>query len=204
MFALFIVFEAPAAVDDALLVSTGMRKAHVYTPARASDPYLDDGAAPPLVLQLYFDDLARLEAACRAPLARLAGGFAAQAMAVRRFDVPAPAEPQCTYLVAYDGPADDEHAWHAYYLANHPPLMARLPGIRELEVYTRVEWIAPPAWRRADCMQRNKVGFDSAAALGAALASPIRHEMRADFKGLPRFSGAVTHFPMATRIVRPA
>lgn len=204
MFSLFLVFERQAPVDDTLLASTGMRKAHVYTPERAADPYLDDGVPPPLVLQLYFDDLMPLESACHGPLARLEGGFAAQAMAVRRFPVSEPADPKCTYLVAYDGPAEDEHAWLAHYLANHPPLMARLPGIRELEVYTRVDWIAPLSWRRATCMQRNKVAFDSAAALSAALRSPIRHEMRADFKSLPPFSGAVTHFPMTTRIVGAA
>ena len=50
-------------------------------------------------------------------------------------------------------------------------------------------------------MQRNKVGFDSAAALTAALNSPVRLEMRADYNRLPRFSGKVTHFPMATRVI---
>jgi hypothetical protein len=29
----------------------------------------------------------------------------------------------------------------------------------------------------------------------------VRHEMRADFRRLPPFAGAVTHFPMATRII---
>jgi uncharacterized protein (TIGR02118 family) len=204
MFSLFLIFGEHAAVDDALLASTGMRKAHVYTPERASDPLLDDGAPPPLVLQVYFDELTRLEEACRGPLARFESRVVAQAMAVRRYPVPAPADPTCTYLVAYDGPAEDESAWLAQYLAHHPPLMARLPGLRELEVYTRVDWVAPPSWRRATCMQRNKVAFDSAAALTAALNSPVRFEMRADFRNLPPFSGAVTHYPMATRIVRPA
>jgi uncharacterized protein (TIGR02118 family) len=204
MFSLFLVFGEQASIDDALLLSTGMRKAHVYTPERASDPFLDDGAPPPLVVQLYFDDLMRLEEACDGALAQYASRSVAQAMAVRRYAVPAPAAAKCTYLVAYDGPAEDEHAWHAHYLAHHPALMARLPGIRELEIYTRVDWFAPPSWRRANCMQRNKVAFDSAAALTAALDSPIRLEMRADFQRLPPFSGAVTHYPMATRIVRSA
>ncbi|MCC6609712.1 MAG: ethyl tert-butyl ether degradation protein EthD [Burkholderiales bacterium] len=204
MFSLFLVFDERLPIDDALLASTGMRKAHVYTPVRASDPLLDEAAPPPLVLQVYFDELTGLEAACRGPFARLGGSVIAQAMAVRRYPVPVPADPKCTYLVAYDGPAEDERAWLAHYLAHHPPLMARLPGIRELEIYIRVDWVAPAAWRRATCMQRNKVAFDSAGALAAALSSPIRLEMRADFRSLPPFSGAVTHYPMATRVVRPA
>jgi uncharacterized protein (TIGR02118 family) len=204
MFSLFLDFSESASIDDALLAATGMCKAHVYTPQRASDPFLDDGAPPPLMVQVYFDDLMRLEEACRGELAQFANRCVAQAMAVRSYSVPAPADSKCTYLVAYDGPAEDENAWLAHYLAHHPALMARLPGVRELEIYTRVDWIAPPSWRRVNCMQRNKVAFDSAAALTAALNSPVRHEMRADFRRLPPFSGAVTHYPMATRIVRPA
>jgi hypothetical protein len=129
-------------------------------------------------------------------------------MAVRVYGVPEPwsqrvaGRPWCTYLVAYDGPAEDPHAWHDDYLAHHTPLMARLPGIRELEVYTPVESVTHLPWDRARCMQRNKVAFDDPAALTTALASPVRHEMRAHFKALPRFSGEVTHFPMSTRGVR--
>jgi hypothetical protein len=41
------------------------------------------------------------------------------------------------------------------------------------------------------------------AALTAALNSPVRHEMRADFKQFPPFSGANTHFPMLTRTASP-
>ena len=179
----------------------GLRKVHIYTPGRAHDPFLNDGAAPPLVLQLYFDSLALLEAACDGALQPIAPKCEVQAMRVLPFEVPEPAMPLCTYLVAYEGKAEDEKAWHAYYLANHPPLMARLPGIRELEVYLPVEWRSGPGWRRARCMQRNKVGFDSAEALTAALNSPVRTEMRADYARLPAFSGRVTHYPMATSVL---
>jgi hypothetical protein len=50
-------------------------------------------------------------------------------------------------------------------------------------------------------MQRNKVVFDSPAALAAALNSPARHEMRAAFRRFPPFTGPITHFPMATTTV---
>lgn len=173
-------------------------KGRRYTPSKASDPYLDDGAPPSSVVQLYFDSLPQLE--------RFARGneklkCKAQAMAVRAFDVPEPGIGLCTYLVAYAGPAEDEEAWHAHYLAHHPPIMARLPGIRELEVYTPLQWVCPPGWRRLSAMQRNKVAFDNPEALTAALNSPVRHEMRADYAQLPRFSGAVTHFAMRTEVL---
>ncbi len=173
-------------------------KGRIHTPTRTCDPYLDDGAPPALVVQLYFDSLCRLESFAEQNRELKCS---AQAMVVRRFSVPEPGIGMCTYLVAYEGPAQDEDAWHAHYLAPPPPIMARLPGIRELEVYTRVGWISPPSWKRLDCMQRNKVAFDSPEALTAALNSPVRHEMRADYAQLPKFGGRVTHFAMKTKVV---
>lgn len=174
------------------------RRALVYEPNQVRDPYLDDGAPPRRVAQLYFESLGELEAAAGA----IPGRWRAEAMSVHAFAVPLPAVPVCTYLVAYEGPADDEAAWQAHYLAHHPPIMARLPGIRELEVTLPLEWRCPSHLDRARHMQRNKVAFDSAAALEAALASPVRVEMREDYAQLPRFSGRVTHYAMTTRVLR--
>ena len=196
MLTLFLTFDrAPArlpAFDDALL----------YTPDRASDPFLDDGAPPPMVVQAYFASLSRLNS-FTAKYVDLK--CAAEAMSVRKFEVPEPAlksQGYCTYLVAYEGPAEDEAAWHAHYLAHHPLLMARLPGIRALEVYLPLEWACPAPWRRVRSLQRNKVAFDSAEALTAALNSPVRKEMRADFKAFPAYTGKITHYPMATQVLR--
>lgn len=47
-------------------------------------------------------------------------------------------------------------------------------------------------------MQRNRLIFDGAAALEAALNSPVRHDMRADFEAFPPFSGSNVHYPMFT------
>jgi uncharacterized protein (TIGR02118 family) len=127
-------------------------------------------------------------------------------MQVQAFAVPQPwprvPPSYCTYLVAYDGPAHDEAAWLAYYLEHHPPLMAKLPQIRELEIYTPVEWHCPPSMQRMRHLQRNKVAFDSAAALAAALDSPVRREMRADFASFPSYRGGVTHYAMTTQVLR--
>jgi uncharacterized protein (TIGR02118 family) len=202
-FCLFAVFSEPFdGIPPLIRGIPGLEKVHIYTPGQARDPFLSDGAPPPLVLQLYFASLSSLEAAVARALAPIQAICEVQAMLVRPFAVPEPREdPLCSYLVAYEGKAEDEDAWHAYYLANHPALMAKLPGIRELEVYTPVQWLCPQGWRRARCMQRNKVAFDSAEALTAALNSPVRKEMRADFAKLPPFSGPVTHYPMATSVI---
>ena len=174
-----------------------------YVPSEVRDPFLDDGRAPSRVAQLYFDSLTVLEMAAR----EVRGATAAEAMSVHRFPVPEPwtrvPERFCTYLVAYEGPADDEAAWLGHYLKHHPPLMARLPGIRELEIYTPLEWRCPPTLERMRHLQRNKVAFDSAAALAAALDSPVRREMRADFAQFPPYRGRVTHYAMSTEMPRP-
>lgn len=197
----------------------GVRNVVVHTPVDggANDPYLHKETPPTCTLQWYFDDLDQLEDACRAdgPIATLlaqtatlglAGyGWVQQTMAVRRYAVPEPAPTrgigaeapaQCTYMVSYEGPADDMNAWLRHYIDSHPPIMGRFPGIREIEIYSRMDscntlgvpFVAP--------MQRNKVVFDSPAALNAALASPVRHEMRADFKAFPPYQGANFHYPM--------
>lgn len=195
-----------------------LAKAHCYTPDQASDPFLNDGPPPPFALQLYFPTLPALEAAAAGdgPLQRLVDDQALpslagaqvtqQAMLVRDFAVPDPTlrhSPHCTYLVGYEGPAEDLNAWHGHYLAHHPPIMATMPGLRELEIYTRVDWVSFLPWQRADLMQRNKVAFDDAAALTAALNSPVRQAMRADYNKFPPFAGKTTHFPMTTRVLRP-
>jgi uncharacterized protein (TIGR02118 family) len=189
------------AVQAGSLRSPSCRRALVHTPTQAHDPFLDDGTPPATVAQLYFASVPELEAAA----AELQGSWSgAEAMVVRAFAVPDPRvrAPYCTYLVAYEGPAQDEAAWHAHYLADHPPLMARLPGIRELEVYTPLAWDCPPGLKPRRHLQRNKVAFDSPEALSAALNSPVRAEMRASYGRLPPFSGRVTHYPMITRVVR--
>ena len=223
-FCLFLAFGGGAASaapmgadDDARLFALlrgmhGLGRAHIHTPASAHDPFLNDGDPPRLALQLYFARIDDLESAAArsGPLQALASDFPGlagaalthEAMVVRRFAVPEPAiarEPWCTYLVAYEGPAEDPNAWHEHYIAHHPAIMAKLPGIRELEIYTGVECIDFLPGERVRHLQRNKVAFDTPQALTAALESPLRAEMRADFQRFPKFAGRVTHFPMATR-----
>lgn len=208
-------------LDGVLRATPHLQKALVHTSSSAEDPYVKDGPSPSLVLQLYFDELPGLEAALSRTghLGALSsrGEFpilsqaeiAQQAMLVRRFAVPEPAfekapdAPYCTYLVSYEGEAEDLNAWHAHYLENHTSHMAMFPKIRELEVYTRLDWVSRAPWRRLHFMQRNKVAFDSADALQQALHSPVRHEMRADFRAFPPFTGPNNHYAMATRVVQP-
>ena len=121
---------AGMARGDFLAVTPGLRQALIYTPSRTSDPYLDDGRAASACHAALFrrhrvaggGGLRRRYLhglAAQGALASLrdAGGTQ-QAMLVRRFGVPdptfrmPPGEHPCTYLVAYEGEADDLNAWH--------------------------------------------------------------------------------------------
>lgn len=215
-----VVPEGELAALRALLAGVpGLTEALVFTPATAKDSYTDDGASPPLGMQLHFARLEELEAACAqggalqglaAALPSLAGTEAtAQAFWRRTWAVAepvpqvAPGALPCSFVVHYPGPAEDDNAWHAHYMHGHPPLFQRLPGIRGIEILTPVDWVSFLPHRKVRHLQRNRVMFDSPEALTAALQSPVRHELRADFHTFPPFEGGNYHFPMWTETVRP-
>ncbi|AME28373.1 EthD family reductase [Burkholderia sp. PAMC 26561] len=205
----------PAVLHAIAAGFAGIRRTVVHIPAEggASDPYLHAEAPPRCTLQAYFDNIDALENVLRDggeahALLAVPGlkecELAQQVMAVRRYPVPDAGTqladtPRCTYMVSYEGPAEDLNAWLSHYIDSHPPIMARFPGIREIEIYTRMDSRSALPIERSHAMQRNKVVFDSPDALNAALASPVRHEMRADFRNFPPFSGANQHLPMISR-----
>lgn len=178
-----------------------------------ADPFIAAEATPNCVLQLYFSTIDQVEAALLAEgklatfvqTPSLAGyQWEQQVMLVRRFgdNVPKQALPrteeQVTYLVHYSGHVADEAQWIERYLHQHPPLLARLPGVRSVEVYTRLDYCSQLPVARSTALQRNKVVFDSAHGLRAALASPQRETLRQDFLSLPPFVGESPHYPMRT------
>jgi hypothetical protein len=129
-------------------------------------------------------------------------------MLARSFPVAQPALPRedrpgCTYLVGYPGPAQDLNAWLSHYISGHPGLMARLPGIRAIEIFTRLDCCSGLPWPQEQLMLRNTVTFDSPAALDAALKHPARELLREDFHRFPPYAGGSQHFPMRTRALLP-
>ncbi|TYO65602.1 hypothetical protein FXV83_15335 [Bradyrhizobium hipponense] len=181
-------------------------------------PYKADGSGPVFALQLRFSNLFACEAAMDrgGVLASLATGAGLssltgldvthQVMLTRPFPVDVAAHPDaaaipCSYLVHYPGPAEDLNAWHLHYLEHHPSIMRTFPDIRQIEIYTRIDWVDRLPSQRVEYMQRNKLVFDSPAALSRALSSDVIKRMRADFVQFPPFSGGNKHFPMLTRVV---
>jgi len=231
MISLFMTFVDPTggrrvASDalDAVAVLVGavteMTEGLLFTPLEQSvdHPYKADGPGPTFALQLRFPDLFACEAALGrdGALASLATGgglsnltgldVTHQVMLTRPFPVDVAAHPPgtttpCSYLVHYPGPADDINAWHLHYLEHHPSIMRTFPDVRQIEIYTRIDWVDRLPSRRVEHMQRNKLVFDSPAALSRALSSDVIKRMRADFVQFPPFAGGNKHFPMLTRTV---
>jgi hypothetical protein len=176
--------------------------------ADAKDPLVDDGPGPLLIAMLAFahaDALAKAiaSAAFAAPVPRLPDGVraAGEAMECRHYPVAGAAAPGSlrapfSYVVRYHRPAQDEAAFIANYVATHPPTLARLPAIRNIMCYFPLDRPNPAGLAKAGYMLGNEVVFDDVAAFNRAMASPVRHELRAHFRAFPPFSGANTHYPM--------
>ena len=139
-----------------------------------------------MVIQAYFRTLNDLEFSASR---NESISCTAEAMSVRRFEVPDPAlksESYCTYLVAYEG----RTRTGGLARATSPPSADHGAAARSPLAWRcicRAQWRCPAGWRRVRSLQRNKVAFDSAEALAAALNSPVRKEMRADYAALPKF-----------------
>lgn len=227
----FVYFEdnaSPIAVSEAeqqqlldlLRQLPNLLRANLFTPTKVGGPFINDGTPPRLALQLIFPDLPSLEAvlASDGVLQKLTepdlwpclagANITQQAMTTRPFPVLEPTSsslgPRCSYLVHYPGQAEDLNAWLKHYLTHHTRLMRDFAGIREIEIFTRVDWCDAMPWRRVNYMQRNKIVFDSADALTAALESPALDAMRHDFRAFPPFSGGNIHYPMHTHSITPA
>jgi uncharacterized protein (TIGR02118 family) len=184
----------------------------LYTPAgdKTADPYVQDGAAPAHFAMLAFASLEALDRAARQ--ARFSAGLAGMSgslltcTAMRRSDhavggadAPAPLDAPFSYVVRYHRPAQDETEFVRHYVETHPPLLARLPGIRNVMCYLPLPWRHDGGASAADYMLGNEVVFDDIAAFNAAMASPVRHELRTHFRQFPPFSGRNTHFAMHRR-----
>jgi uncharacterized protein (TIGR02118 family) len=194
----------------------GLAAFDLYVPAagRALDPMVNEGSGPLFLLMLEFSSLAALEKAAlshnfASPLASLPAGLELSADAMERRCYPVAGEATAmplsapfSYSVRYHRPAEDEARFVSFYLTNHPPLLARLPDIRNVICYLPMHGFNPAGLPSANYMLGNEVVFDTIDAFNAAMASEQRRKLRADFARFPRFTGSNTHSPMSrTRLV---
>jgi len=195
----------------------GVTAVDLYRPLRGGthDPFNDDGPGPLLIAMLQFSSREKLEAGLaharfKQSLAGKPAAVAATGTAMeRRFFAtadapdPGPLRAPFSYVVRYHHPAENVAEFVAHYLADHPPILGKLPGIRSVLCYLPVDSGAAAVLPPADYMLGNEVAFDSPDAFNAAMASPVRHELRAHFRNFPKFSGKNTHYPMLRRQLAP-
>lgn len=175
---------------------------------------VNDGSGPLFLLILEFSSVAVLKQAAQsrnfsAPLSSLPAGLELSADPMERLSYPVagqtavmPLSAPFSYSVRYHRPAEEEARFVDFYLTSHPPLLARLPDVRNVICYLPVQGIDPAGLPSADYMLGNEVVFDSMEAFNAAMASEARRALRADFMRFPRFTGPNTHYPMdRTRLV---
>lgn len=207
-------FEAGPAEMWPKVPQLGAFDAYFPSSGHPQDPYVDDGPGPRLLCMLTFADETALRAAITTAafvrgLAGVPAGAAVTADAMaRKFysaegdaavrDLRAP----FSYVVRYHRPAEDERAFIENYIATHPTLLAMLPNIRAVLCDFPIAWQDPNGLPSANYMLGNEVAFDSVEHFNAAMASPVRHELRRHYRELPPFSGRNTHYPMhRTRLV---
>jgi hypothetical protein len=179
----------------------------LYRPvAGTHDPYNKDEGPPLLIAVAEFQTRNALDAAAaaleRAP-ANFPSDISTTITPMERCFYPVDGEAKpgslrapFSYVVRYHRPAEDEAAFVAHYVADHPRLEARFPGIRSIICYFPLKLAGPQRLPCCDYMLGNEVVFDCIEDFNAAMQSPVRHEMRAHFHSFPKFSGAVTHFAM--------
>ena len=187
--------------------------AYVMATTSTHDPFVDDGAGPLLTAMLHFNTAKRMSGAIAAvppSLKDLPPGVTVTGTPFERrlYPVggeakPGPLTAPFSYVVRYQRPADNEAEFVSHYLADHPPLLAKLPEIRSVLCYLPLDTLASPDLPTANTMIGNEVAFDSPEAFNAAMASPVRAELRAHFRTFPKFTGRNTHFPMMRRRLHP-
>jgi len=223
--AYFLVYSGPAEAGDAVRAwikgapaalfksAAGLETLDIYEPEKSvSDPYLHDGPPPLVQLQAGFATKEALLALLASPAYR--GTVVApspappdkvtavhDAMEQHFYPVagetkPGPLKAPISYVVRYQRPADNEKEFGDFYTSHHPQIQARFPGIRSIMCYLPLQWSDPTPITQASYLLGNEVVFDSLEALNASLNSPVRHELREDFKRFPKFSGKNTHYPM--------
>lgn len=111
------------------------------------------------------------------------------------YRTPPPRTAPLSFVVRYYGPTADLAAFDRYYVDNHPPILARFPGIRNVLCYLPADWRSTGPVGDSRLILGNEVVFDDLGALNRALESDVLPLLIADGKRFPAF-GSNSHHAM--------
>ncbi len=205
-------FSSPAL--DGIAQMPGLTGIDVMVPEDGEVRFFDDGPAPAAIVHLSAETPAILTGLARSGpfrealrhtpqrLANVAPDFGLyQVVATQIGDTPDLRDRRTalSFVVRYFEPIADADSFRDFYVANHPPIMARLPNVRNVFCYLPVDADLGdlPA---ASVALGNEVVFDNLAALNTALSSSVLADLREDFRNFPPF-GRSSHHAMARHAI---
>ncbi|TQV82091.1 hypothetical protein [Denitrobaculum tricleocarpae] len=184
--------------------------ADLFVPEPGEILLFDDGPAPAAVLAFSSDEREPLQALVRDGAFRqwavqlpqdLCAGVSMSFDLFRTFPFPIagsdaimPRTAGLSFLVRYYGPMPDVAGFQNFYTNNHPPILGRLPAIRNVFCYLPEDFDLN-ALQRSKVMLINEVVFDDLKSLNRALDSDVVPALRADSVRFPPF-GHSTHHAM--------
>ncbi len=226
-FCLFITYEAKTRYSAQLaegfesescrLIGSieGIEKADLFVPDSQKVMFFDDGPAPATMLQIEAPRIGPLEQLAaeekfktvfldepleRVPDARPSFGvFKVISYPVYgENEVMARTAPM-SFVVRYYGPMREEKTFQDFYVANHLPVLSKLPEIRNIFAYLPVPW-RNSGLPESEVVLGNEVVFDDVDALVASFKSEAISEVRKDSSRFPPF-GHSTHHTLQRRTV---
>lgn len=194
---------------DALIAAAGLRFVESYVPEPGDVPQFDEGPRPPLLVELNFASAADAGRALDSDALHATIGLGADEAATidvyepKLYPIPGHASPPprtapLSFVVRYFRPAPDEAAFIAFYTANHPLLLARFPGIRNVLCYEPAGVRLPEGVSDSGAFFGNEVVFDDLGALKRALDSDVLAELMAEGRTFPPY-GHCRHHAMRRR-----
>ena len=185
----------------AWLALPGLTAVDLYRPLRGGthDPFNDDGPGPLLMAMLQFPTKEKLQAGLSdprfkqslagMPVAATGTGFERRFFPVADAPNPGPLRAPFSYVVRYHHPAENVAEFVSHYVADHPPILGKLPEIRSVLCYLPVDAgvVRHLAAGRLHDRQRSRVRFAG------------RLQCRDGVAGAPRIARAFQKLPAVHR-----
>ena len=193
-----------------------VKSVEVYLPESGNVPVMDDVPAPAMIVQIDLDSPAAAAALVGSgEFERLftnaesypapVGKINIETLEAVHYDLPGHESPlprtaPLSFVVRYYGPVADAADFIDFYTNNHPPLLAKFPGIRNVLCYLPLNWRSMQEITDDYMFLGNEVVFDDLDALNQALASDVLPEVLADGEQFAAY-GYNTHHAMQRRQV---